>query len=165
MKGLNKQLKKLKLVASDCDGVLTDGGLYYFEDGSEAKRFHVMDGMGFLLLEQQGIITAIITAESTKLVEHRARKLKIDELIMSTKDKLGALEMLCRKHGITMSEVCYIGDDVFDVPAIKASGWGCVPSSANEYIQTSADYVTKKGGGQGCFREIADMILAARESE
>lgn len=160
-----KKLSAIKLVASDCDGVLTDGGLYYGDDGTEFKRFHVMDGMGFLLLKESGIITAFITAENTPLVKRRAEKLKVDHLVMGTKDKLGALSELCRQHGISLEEACYIGDDVFDVPAIKGCGFGCAPSSANDYIRKEADYITQKGGGEGCFRELADMILQAKDKD
>lgn len=160
---IQNKMKKIKLVASDCDGVLTDGGLYYCTDGTESKRFHVMDGMGFLLLQDAGIITAIITADNTPIVSARATKLKINHLIMNTKDKLGALEKLCEENHLSIEEACYIGDDIFDVPAIKECGLGCVPRGANEYIIKEADYVTAKSGGQGCFRELADMILNAQQ--
>ena len=92
---LTARLKKIKLVASDCDGVLTDGGLYYTEDGLEIKRFHVLDGMGFLMLKEHGIKTAIITGENNPLVKKRADKLKVDFLILGTKDKIGAIQSIC----------------------------------------------------------------------
>ncbi|GIP55872.1 KdsC family phosphatase [Paenibacillus vini] len=152
-------LSKIKLVATDCDGVLTDGGLYYTESGEEMKRFCVLDGVGFQELQRNGIKTAIITAENNPLIQHRANKLKIDYLIMGTRDKLGALEDLCQKNTIDLNQVAYIGDDIFDLPAIEKCLFGCVPSSANDYIKRKARYVTQKQGGQGCFREISDMIL------
>lgn len=155
----NEGFKNIKLVASDCDGVLTDGGLYYSEEGFELKRFHVLDGMGFLLLKERGIKTAIITAENNPLIKKRADKLKVDFLIMGTKDKLGAIIEICQKITVNLGEVAYIGDDCFDVPAIEAVGFGCVPNSAFDDIKEKADYVTKRNGGQGCFREIANIIL------
>lgn len=156
---------RIKLVATDCDGVLTDGGLYYTESGEELKRFCVLDGVGFLELQKHGIKTAIITAENNSLIRHRANKLKIDYLIMGTKDKLGALEELCEKNQIELNQTAYIGDDVFDLPAIEFSYFGCVPASANEYIREKAKYITKKRGGEGCFREVSDLILGVTPYE
>lgn len=155
-----KDLSKIKLVASDCDGVLTDGGMYYTAEGDIMKRFHVLDGMGFVLLREAGIKTAIITAESNKLLEKRAEKLKIDYFCTGTKDKLGALSGICSEMGITIKEAAYIGDDIFDLPAIKECGFGCVPADAFDNIKKYADYVTERGGGYGAFREIANIILA-----
>ena len=151
--------KKIRLVATDCDGVLTDGGMYYTESGDELKKFNTLDGMGFELLRNHGIKTAIITGENTELVRRRAQKLKVDDLIMGEKDKLGALEGLCSKYGISLEEVAYIGDDVFDIPAIKACGFGCAPVNALNEVKESADYVTKKAGGQGCFREVVEKFF------
>ncbi len=159
---IREKLKGIKLVASDCDGVLTDGGLYYTEDGLEIKRFHVLDGMGFLMLKEQGIKTAIITGENNALVKKRADRLKVDYLMLGTKDKIGALQSICNEMGIDISESVYIGDDTFDIPAIEKCGVGVVPGDALDYVRAKADYVTIKGGGKGCFREIADMILSAR---
>lgn len=156
---LCEKLSKIKLVASDCDGVLTDGGLYYTEDGLEIKRFHVLDGMGFLMLQENGIKTAIITGENNPLVKKRAEKLKVDYLILGTKDKIGALKSICDELQINLSEALYLGDDTFDIPAIEGCGVGVVPADALDYVRLRADYVTQKGGGRGCFREIADMIL------
>lgn len=158
-------LSKIRLVASDCDGVLTDGGMYYTADGDVMKRFHVLDGMGFVLLREAGIKTAIITAEKNPLLEKRAEKLKIDYLYTGSKDKLAVLSELCRELNISLEEAAYIGDDTFDVPAIKACGFGCVPGDAFDEIKAAADYVTNRGGGQGAFREMANMILSCINDE
>lgn len=156
---MKNRIRQLKLVVSDCDGVLTDGGLYYLEDGQEMKRFHVLDGMGFLMLKEHGIKTGLITGESNDLVKRRAERLKLDYVILGTKDKLGALQEICRDMQIDIREAAYIGDDTFDVPAIEGCGFGVVPADALPYIKERADFVTEKGGGKGCFREIADRIL------
>ena len=156
---LISQILKIKLVVSDCDGVLTDGGLYYTEDGLEIKRFHVLDGMGFLMLKENGIKTGLITGESNPLVKNRANKLKLDYICLGTKDKLGKLTEICKEMGISISEAAYVGDDSFDVPAIESCGFGVVPGDALDYVRERADYVTQKGGGHGCFREVADLIL------
>lgn len=158
----NKRLSDIKLVATDCDGVLTDGGLYYSENGDEMKRFQVLDGMGFLLLREAGIKTAIITSDSSNIVKRRAERLKVDFLVCGTKEKLNALSELCESLKISIEEAAYIGDDIFDVPAIEACGFGCVPQSADSKIKACRCYVTSKGGGEGAFREIADLILENR---
>lgn len=155
--------KKIRLVATDCDGVLTDGGMYYSESGDEVKKFNTLDGMGFELLRGQGIKTAIITGETNRMVERRANKLKADDLIMGQKDKLEALEKLCAKYGISMDEAAYIGDDVFDIPAIEACGFGCAPQNALDEVKAKADYTTKAAGGKGCFREMVNVILENNE--
>lgn len=150
----------IRLVATDCDGVLTDAGMYYTEQGDEIKKFNTLDGMGFELLRERGIKTAIITSEKTSLVARRGNKLKVDDIILGVKDKLKALEALCEKYQILMTEVVYIGDDIFDLPAIIACGLGCSPASANDNIKIKADYITNRRGGEGCFREIVDLILS-----
>lgn len=159
---IRERLNKIQLVVSDCDGVLTDGGLYYAESGMELKKFNVLDGMGFLMLKENGIKTGIITGEKNPLVINRARKLQIDFLILDTKDKYGNLCKICKEIGISISEAVYIGDDVFDVPAIQKCGFGVAPADALSYVREKADYVTEKAGGKGCFREIADLILKAK---
>lgn len=159
---MKERIREIKLVVSDCDGVLTDGGLYYLEDGQEMKRFHVLDGMGFLRLQKHGIKTGLISGENNGLVKRRAEKLKIDYVILGTKDKLGALRSICSDLNIDIKEAAYIGDDTFDVPAIEVCGFGAVPADALPYIRERADYIAKKGGGKGCFREISDMILGEK---
>lgn len=150
----------IKLVATDCDGVLTDGGMYYTAEGDIMKKFHVIDGMGFVLLREAGIKTAIITAERNALLVRRAKKLKVDYFYTGSKDKLGILLEICSEMGISIEESAYIGDDIFDVPAIEACGFGCVPSDAFENIKKHADYITQRCGGHGAFREMVNMILS-----
>ena len=156
-------LSEIKLVATDCDGVLTDGGMYYLDSGDELKRFHVLDGVGFQLLREAGIKTAIITTSSNPLIQKRADKLKVDDLILGTRDKLTALGNLCLKYDFSLSEAAYIGDDIYDIPAIQACGFGCVPGDALEYVQKEAKYITRREGGRGCFREVVDILINSNE--
>lgn len=158
----SRHLNSIKLVASDCDGVLTDGGLYYTEKIGEFKRFHVYDGMGFLALQKIGIKTAIITGESSSIIDMRAHKLEVNYVIKGTTNKLQALEELCRFNGITLTECAYIGDDTFDMEAIAKSGFGCAPNNALPCVKKVADYVTRKSGGEGAFREMAEIIIERR---
>ena len=150
---------EIKLVATDCDGVLTDGGMYYLDSGDEFKKFNVLDGAGFLMLHEAGIKTAIITTSTNPLIQKRAEKLLVDDLIMGVSDKLSAVTLLCQKYGFSLSETAYIGDDLNDLLAIKACGLGCTPGNALNYIKKEADYVTQRFGGEGCFREVVDIIM------
>lgn len=151
--------KKIRLFLTDCDGCLTDGGMYYTESGDEIKKFNTLDGMGFQLLREQGILTGIITKENTKIVERRAQKLKVDFLRQGVQDKLKVIQEICRENNISLAEVAYVGDDINDYEVIKAVGYGCCVNNAIERIKGYAKYISKKNGGSGAIREIADWIL------
>ena len=153
---------EIKLVATDCDGVLTDGGMYYTEDGKEIKRFCSVDGVGFNLLHDIGIKIAIITGECNETVKRRSEKLKADYLVTGRSDKLTALTEICESMGIDISQAAYLGDDIYDVPALQACGLGCAPSNAHISAKKAADIVTEHSGGFGCFREAADLIIENR---
>lgn len=155
-------LSRIKALFTDCDGVLTDGGMYYSEAGDELKRFQTRDGHGFELLREAGIVVGIITSESAGLVERRARKLGLDEVVTGTRDKLGAIERLCEKHGLSLDEVAYLGDDVIDLPAVREVGWGCSVRDGMPAVRDAARFVTEARGGEGAVREVAEMVLAAR---
>lgn len=155
-----QRLKNIRLLATDCDGVLTDGGMYYTASGDRTKRFHSLDGIGFIRLHAHGIRTAVITGDDSPILQQRMRKLPVDDLILGTVNKLEALEALCEKYTLTMRQIAYIGDDCYDLAAITACGFGCVPASAFEEYKQQADYVTVRAGGYGCFREVAELILS-----
>lgn len=151
--------KKIRLVATDCDGVLTDGGMYYSKDGEALKKFNTLDGMGFEILRKAGIKTAIITGEISDAVKRRAEKLQVDDLILGQKDKLSSLVWLSEKYNIPLEEIAYIGDDIFDIEAIENCGFGGAPNTALADVRRSADYVTEKAGGDGCFREFVGKVI------
>lgn len=151
------------MFATDVDGVLTDAGMYYSESGDEWKKFHTRDGMGIKLLQKAGLITAIITQESTKIVMRRAQKLTIPEVHQGAYDKLTVLNDLIARHGLTMEQVAYIGDDVNDLQALGAVGFSACPADGISQVQKTVRYVCKKKGGEGAVREIADLILAAQQ--
>lgn len=155
-------LSGIRALFTDCDGVLTDGGMYYSEHGDELKKFQTRDGMGFAMLRERGILTGIITTESVALVARRAAKLKLDELHMGVHDKLGVVRELCEKHGITLEQVAYVGDDVLDVPVIGAVGFGCSVADGMPAAREAAAFVTRSRGGEGAVREVAELILAAQ---
>ena len=157
-----KLLSQIRLFATDVDGVLTDAGMYYSETGDEWKKFNTRDGMGIKLLQRIGIITAIVTQERTKLVARRAEKLAIPELHQGVMDKLTVIREMADRHGLSLKEVAYIGDDVNDLEALKAVGFSASPADALPDILTEVDYVCRKKGGEGAVREIIEMILNAQ---
>jgi len=152
---------QIKLFLSDVDGTLTDGGMYYSENGDELKKFNTRDGMGFQLLREAGIKTGIITSENTKMVENRARKLKLDYLVQSEKNggKLAAAQKICEEMGISLSEVAYIGDDINCYELLSAVGYAACPADACDKIKSVPGiFVLKRNGGEGCVREFCDAI-------
>ncbi len=157
-----KLLSQIRLFATDVDGVLTDAGMYYSETGDEWKKFNTRDGMGIKLLQRAGIITAIVTQERTKLVARRAEKLAIPELHQGVMDKLTVIREMADRHGLSLKQVAYIGDDVNDLEALKAVGFSASPADGLPDIVAAVDYVCQKKGGEGAVREIIEMILKAQ---
>lgn len=153
------KLPEIKMVLMDCDGVLTDGGMYYTEYGDEIKRFNTLDGMGIKLLREKGIIVGIVTGEKRELNKRRAQKLKIDIIRQGVSDKLTEIKQICNEKCISMDNVLYVGDDINDLEAIKAVGYGCTVANGREEVKLVAKHVTKARGGEGAVREIADLIV------
>jgi 3-deoxy-D-manno-octulosonate 8-phosphate phosphatase (KDO 8-P phosphatase) len=156
-------LRGIKIFATDVDGVLTDGGMYYAESGNEWKKFNTRDGMGIKLLQKAGIITAIVTQERTKLVARRAEKLTIPELHQGVMDKLSLVREMAIRYGLTLSQVAYIGDDINDLETLKAVGFSATPADGMPQVAAVVDYICRKKGGEGAVREIIDMILDAQQ--
>ena len=150
---------KIKLLVTDCDGCLTDGGMYYSEKGDELKKFNTKDGMAFKLLREKGIKTGIITGEKVDLNRRRAEKLKVDYFIDGCTDKSTALKTLCNDNGFSLEDVVYIGDDVNDLDILEIVGFSVAPQDATQKVKDVCDYVTKVNGGCGVIREVADLIL------
>ena len=157
-----RALKKIRLVATDVDGVLTDGGLYYSDSGEQTKKFNVWDGLGLVLLQRAGLVTAIITMDQTPLVNVRAAKLGVSDIHQGVRDKLAVLKELASQYGIPLEEMAYVGDDVPDLPALLAVGFSAAPANAREPVRNKVRYVCKARGGEGAIREVADLILAAQ---
>ena len=161
-------MKEVKLFLTDVDGCLTDAGMYYSAEGEVMKRFCTYDGMGMVLLQQAGVPCGILTSEQSLIVKARAEKLKLDFLYLGVgcKDrqgsltKLGAVQKICDKLGITLAEVCYVGDDINDIDILSAVGYPCCPPNARPEVKAIKGIkVLKTPGGQGAVREIADEIL------
>lgn len=152
-------IPEIKIFLTDCDGCLTDGGMYYSEHGDELKKFNTRDGMGFALLRKRGILTGIITSESVELNQRRAEKLKLDILEAGCSDKASVVKRICEERGISLKNVAYVGDDINDLAVIKMVGFGCCPADSISEVKSVADYVAGAPGGQGVIREIVDFIL------
>lgn len=159
---LFQALRRIRLVAMDVDGVLTDAGMYYSESGDEWKKFNTRDGMGIKLLQRAGLVTALITQEQTKLVIRRGEKLEIPEIHQGIRDKLAALRQITSKYGLTLAQVAYIGDDINDLESLKAVGLSAAPADCVPSVSKVVRYRCRKKGGEGAVREVADLILAAR---
>lgn len=153
---------KIRLFLTDVDGVMTDGGMYYSETGDELKKFNTRDGMGFQLLRKAGIKVGIITSEDTKIVEDRAKKLKVDYLYQGKREdgKLSAAIEICKKMNISLDEVAYIGDDINCADLLSAVGVAACPSDANVKIANIQGIkILNRRGGDGCIREFVDWLL------
>jgi 3-deoxy-D-manno-octulosonate 8-phosphate phosphatase (KDO 8-P phosphatase) len=149
-----------KLVITDIDGVWTDGGMYYTARGDVMKRFCVKDGWGVIFLRRLHIPVAIMTGENSRVVQRRAEKLQIPRCYLNVQDKLAQAQLLCTELGITLADVAAIGDDLNDLPLLRAVGFSASPCNTPEYIKREVDYVTATHGGQGAFREFVEKILA-----
>lgn len=154
-----ENLKNIKMLVMDVDGVLTDAGMYYSESGDELKKFNTRDGMGISLIHKAGIITAFITQENTKIVVNRAKKLKIHELHQGVYDKLEVVKSLLKKYGLTLEEVAYIGDDINDLPLLEAVGFAITTRDSMHIVKNHVDYITRSKGGEGAVREVCELIL------
>lgn len=157
-------LENIKVVLSDVDGVMTDGGLYFSETGEQFKRFHVHDGMGLLLLKKAGFITGILTSDNLQLIKHRFDRVAPHHLYLGVgfDEKLNKALEICQLHHIDMSQVAYIGDDVNCIPLLMEVGFAACPANAVQQVKMLPNIqVLSKNGGQGAFREFADLILDA----
>lgn len=157
-------LKKpsIKLFLSDIDGTLTDGGMYYSENGDELKKFNTRDGMGMSMLREKGIKVGIITSEDRELNQRRAEKLKLDFFFQGKKNggKLVVAKEICEQMGITLQEVAYIGDDINCVELLSSVGLAACPADADDRVTSIPGiHVMTKKGGEGCVREFCEMIL------
>lgn len=155
-------LSKIKLVITDVDGVLTDGGLYYTEAGETMKRFHVRDGLGIKMLLACGVQVAVLSGGDSPLLRQRLNVLKIPLFRLGKMEKFTACLELMQEAGVTAKETAYLGDDTLDLPAFKACGVAVAVADAPDYVRQQADLVLATVGGKGAFRELSDHILTAQ---
>jgi 3-deoxy-D-manno-octulosonate 8-phosphate phosphatase (KDO 8-P phosphatase) len=157
---------RIKLLLTDCDGVLTDGGVYYSDMGEAMKKFNIRDGMGVERLRDiVQVETGIITGETSLSVTMRAAKLKIKELHLGTKDKPAVLKKIIEKKQLQPNDIAYIGDDVNDIAVMKMCGLTACPADALPQVKEIANYICEKKGGEGAFREFAELIISAKPTQ
>ena len=155
--------QKIKLLILDVDGVLTTGYLDYDAKGEVVKSFYVQDGLGLQLLRQQGIQLAIISGRDSPVTAARAQDLKIHHVLQGAQDKGAALVSLLKTAGVAASECAYIGDDVIDLPILRAVGMAVSVPNGHHLARSAAHWVTAQSGGAGAVRELAELILFAQD--
>ncbi|MCQ2348000.1 MAG: HAD-IIIA family hydrolase [Paludibacteraceae bacterium] len=161
-------MTNIKLFLTDVDGCLTDGGMYYSANGEEMKRFCVYDGMGMVLLRKAGIKCGILTSETTEIVAQRAKKLNLDYLYMGVgrqvddvkQTKLDVCKQICTEMGISLKDVCYVGDDINDLDLLQAVGLAACPANARPEVKAIPGILhLTRNGGDGAIRELCDKLL------
>ena len=158
---VSEVVAKIKAIAMDVDGVLTDGAVWWGPNGEEWKRFHFADIMGLSLARKSGMAIALISGENSPLVDRLANKLGIGDVHKDCKDKASALRTFAERHGLRLEEICFIGDDVNDLSALSIVGLSACPADARPSIRKHCQVVTKLGGGNGAVREVVDMLLGS----
>ena len=162
---MNKKIeliKKIKLVISDVDGVLTDGGMYYSVKGDIQKKFHARDGMGIAILQRNGIQTVIITKEKNEIVKKWTSKMNVDKLFQGIKKKELLLPKLCNLYNLNKENIAYIGDDVNDLEIMKKIGFSVTPKNGNIEVKKIANHISKINGGEGVLREVCDLLISTK---
>ena len=160
---LKAKASKIKMLITDCDGVLTDAGVYYGEQGEVLKKFNIRDGMGVERLRNlAGIETGIITGELSPSVAKRAEKLKVTQLYLGIKDKPAVLRHMMASLELDGSQIAYIGDDANDLEIMAMVGFTASPADGLYFVRDKVDYVCQADGGKGCFREFAELIISVQ---
>ena len=154
----------IRLLVMDVDGVMTDGKITYTGDGQELKSFNIKDGLGIKRAQASGIETAIITGRTSPMVERRARELGIAHLVQGREDKLAALSDLVDQMNLSRDQVAYIGDDLPDLTAIESVRLGACPADAATKVKSKANWVSTRAGGDGCVRELCDLLVSHKSS-
>ncbi len=157
------KLKKIKILVMDVDGTLTDSGVYYSKSGEEMKRFSLRDGMGIDLIHKAGLTAAILTSENSPLVIARSTKLKIEHVMLGSRNKKKSLQELSDNIGIGLDEIAYIGDDVNDFYAVQTAGFSACPADAVACIKENVNFICNATGGHGAVREFVELILTAQD--
>ena len=160
-----KKCTNIKILLTDVDGVLTDGGMYYSAHGDVMKKFNSKDGMGINILRKKNIPTIIVTKEKTEIVKKWARKMNVKKVYDGVLEKELILEKICKFFKISEKEIAFIGDDVNDLKLMQKVGFSVAPKDGNNAVKKIVDYITKSKGGEGAVREITDLIVKAKYSE
>lgn len=162
MESISNGLERIQAIALDVDGVLTDGGVWWGPAGEEWKRFSFTDIMGVSLARRAGLILALISGEDSPLVERYATKMHIDYMYKGCRDKASALREFASATRIPLKNVCFVGDDINDLPAMQIAGFSAAPANASKDVRSTVNFISKQCGGNGAVRELVDAILDAR---
>jgi len=162
MVDITERAKKIKLLLLDVDGVLTDGRIIYGDYGDEIKNFDVNDGLGVALVKRSGLKCAIVTAKGSRVVKRRAREIGIDKVYRNFHYKIKALEDVKRRFRVNEEEICYMGDDITDIPLLKRIGLAISVPNAMDDVKKISHYTTKKMGGRGAVREVCELLIKAQ---
>ena len=157
---INKKIKKIKVILTDCDGVLTDGGMYYSEKGDEMKKFNTRDGMAFKMLKDRGLFIGIITGEKRDLVKSRGEKLNFNVICLGVKNKMDMVKKICVENNYSLEQIAYFGDDINDLEVLKSVGLAICPKDAEKNVKKVADIITISKGGQGVIREFVNKYFS-----
>lgn len=158
-RSLKEKVKKIKMIILDVDGVLTDGGLMIGHNGFEYMKFNVQDGAGIVMAQKIGIRFALITGRNTAIVDKRAEILQIADVFQNRFFKIQTYEEVLKKYHLKDEEICYMGDDLLDLPILERVGFSCAPANAVDDVKEQVDYVTVRKGGEGAVREMINLIL------
>jgi 3-deoxy-D-manno-octulosonate 8-phosphate phosphatase (KDO 8-P phosphatase) len=164
MRQVYLKAKGVRLAIFDVDGVLTDGGLHYSDDGAETKVFNVRDGLGMKMLQASGVELAIITSRTSKCVERRAKELGIEHLYQGAEDKVAVFQRLVADLGLEPIACAYMGDDWVDLPVLIRCGLALSVPEASAAVRERVHYVTRAGGGRGAVREVCELIMHAKNT-
>ena len=159
---LLERASRIRMLALDVDGVLTDGSLYFDNQGNEMKAFSTRDGLGMRYLADNGIDLALITGRRSRIVEQRAANLGIQHVYQGRNDKLDAFNELLAETGLDTQDVCYAGDDWIDIPVLDRAGLAVTVADADAVVKQRVHWITSRPGGHGAVREICNLILAAQ---
>lgn len=162
MQDILDKARHIKLVIFDVDGVLTDGSLFLGDDGLEYKAFHSKDGLGMKLLQASGVEIGIITARTSKVVEHRMHSLDIKHVYQGCLDKSEAFDDLVSRLGLNHAQVAYVGDDVIDLPVMRKAGLAIAVQDAHPLAKRHAHWQTPHNGGRGAARDVCELIMEAQ---
>ena len=155
----------IEMAVFDVDGVMTDGRLYYTEDGRELKAFNTQDGMGLKRLQRAGVSLAVITGRRSTIVEHRMNELAVEHVYQGADNKIEALNDLMARTSLSAEQICYAGDDIIDVPVMSRVGLAISVPNGHQSAIDAAHWVTPRAGGFGAVRDICDLLMEAREAD
>lgn len=161
--GKRGRARRIRMILADVDGTLTDGSLTPYPDGEEIKSFNTKDGLGVLIAQLAGLKVGFITGKNSKGLEGRASRLRIDELRQGVIDKMPVFREILGKYGLRPEEIAYIGDDLNDLDVLEASGLSAAPADAVPIVRKRVDFVCRRRGGDGAFRELVDFILGTQK--